>query len=197
MVRPSRPYLRVVRFREKPDAELAETFLAQGNFRWNAGMFIWTVHAILGAFNRYAPALGEFIGRIHSRGDFAALLRDAFPALPKISIDYAIMEKATRVLVVEAGFDWDDVGGWTAVAKYLASDEAGNQSNCSVKSLEAANNIVFTDQPKTVALLGVSDLIVVHTGRCDSRVSPLRGGENQTAHRAHPPRTAMKNWPQR
>jgi len=153
----------VVRFREKPNAELAESFLAQGHFRWNAGMFIWTVHAILGAFNRHTPPLGEFIARIHSSGDFPALLREAFPLLPKISIDYAVMEKATRVLVVEAAFDWDDVGGWTAVAKYLACDDAGNQSNCTIKTVEAANNIVFTSGPKTIALLGVSDLIVVHT----------------------------------
>lgn len=157
------PVFDVTRFREKPNADLAESFLAQGHFRWNAGMFIWTVHAILSAFNRYAPALGEFISRLHASGDFPALLREAFPILPKISIDYAVMEKATRVLVVEAAFDWDDVGGWTAVAKYLACDDAGNQSNCTVKTLEAANNIVFTSQPKTIALLGVSDLIVVHT----------------------------------
>jgi len=157
------PVFDVMRFREKPNADLAESFLAQGHFRWNAGMFIWTVHAILSAFNRHAPALGEFIARLHASGDFPALLREAFPALPKISIDYAVMEKATRVLVVEAAFDWDDVGGWTAVAKYLACDDAGNQSNCPLKTVEAANNIVFTSQPKTIALLGVSDLIVVHT----------------------------------
>src|SRR5205085_3653388 len=95
------PVFEVVRFREKPNAELAESFLAQGHFRWNAGMFIWTVHAIVGAFNRHAPALGEFIARLHGGDDLARLLRDTFPSLPKISIDYAVMEKASRVLVVE------------------------------------------------------------------------------------------------
>jgi mannose-1-phosphate guanylyltransferase len=157
------PIFEVTRFREKPNAELAETFLAQGHFRWNAGMFIWSIGAILGAFNRHAPALGEFIGRLHSGENLAALLNNDFPNLPKISIDYAIMEKATRVLVVEAAFDWDDVGGWAAVAKYLQCDAAGNQGNCNVKILESANNIVFTSEPRTVALLGVSDLIVVQT----------------------------------
>jgi mannose-1-phosphate guanylyltransferase len=157
------PIFEVTRFREKPNAELAESFLTQGHFRWNAGMFIWSVSAILSAFNRYAPALGEFIGRLHAGEDLVALLRNNFPALPKISIDYAIMEKATRVLVVEAAFDWDDVGGWTAVAKYLASDDAGNHGNCPVKTLDSANNIVFSSDARTVALLGVSDLIVVQT----------------------------------
>jgi mannose-1-phosphate guanylyltransferase len=157
------PVFEVTRFREKPNAELAETFLSQGHYRWNAGMFIWTVHAIVSAFNRHTPALGEFIARLHGSNDFSTLLREAFPALPKISIDYAIMEKAARVLVVEAAFDWDDIGGWAAVAKYLPCDEAGNHRNCHVQILEAANNIVFTSEPRTVALLGVSDLIVVQT----------------------------------
>ncbi len=156
------PVLEVVRFREKPDAQLAETFLAQGNFRWNAGMFIWTIQAIVGGFNRHVPALGEFIGRIHG-GDFSALLKNEFPQLPKISIDYAVMEKATRVLMVEAGFDWDDVGGWTAVAKYFAGDESGNRCNSKVMAVESNDNIVFTNQPRTIALLGVRDLIIVET----------------------------------
>jgi mannose-1-phosphate guanylyltransferase len=157
------PAYEVVRFREKPNAELAESFLAQGHFRWNAGMFIWTVPAIVGAFKRHAPELGDFIGRLHGGGDLAALLRDHFPSLPKISIDYAIMEKAGRVLVVESAFDWDDVGGWTAVAKYLTSDTAGNQGNCALKTLDAENNIVFSKSGRTIALLGVNDLIVVET----------------------------------
>jgi mannose-1-phosphate guanylyltransferase len=157
------PVFDVVRFREKPNVELAETFLAQGHFRWNAGMFIWTVSAILSSFERHAPELGEFIARLHAGEDFPTLLRNEFPKLPKISIDYAIMEKATRVLVVEAAFDWDDVGGWAAVAKYLAGDETGNHGNCTVKSIESSNNIVFSSDHRTVALLGVNDLIVVQT----------------------------------
>ena len=153
----------VTRFREKPNAELAEQFLKQGNFRWNAGMFIWSIQAILAAFNRHMPVLGEFVGRVHAGEDFASLLATAFPQLPKISIDYAVMEKTARVLVVESAFDWDDVGSWTAVAKYLNADEDGNQTNCQVQTLDAADNIVFTEKPMTIALLGVKDLIVVQT----------------------------------
>jgi mannose-1-phosphate guanylyltransferase len=153
----------VVRFREKPNAELAESFLKQGNFRWNAGMFIWSIRAIVGAFQRHAPELGEFVGRLHGGQDLAMLLREVFPHLPKISIDYAIMEKAGRVLVVESMFDWDDVGGWTAIAKYLEHDTAGNESNSPLTTIDAANNIVFSEPAKRVALLGVKDLIVVQT----------------------------------
>lgn len=155
--------LEVVRFREKPGAELAETFVQQGTFRWNAGMFIWTVPAILCAFERHAPELGQFIKRLHAEEDFAELLRDGFPALPKISIDYAIMEKAGRVLMVEAAFDWDDVGGWIAVAKYLENDGTGNASNAPLKEIDATDNIVFSTQPTLIALMGVHDLIVVQT----------------------------------
>jgi len=157
------PVFEVVRFREKPNAELAETFLKDGGFRWNAGMFIWTIAAILGAFNRHVPPLGQFIGRMHATQNYRTLIQSDFATLPKISIDYAVMEKADRVLVVEAAFDWDDVGGWVSASKYLAADPAGNHGNCDVKALESTNNIVFAEGPKTVALLGVHDLIVVQT----------------------------------
>lgn len=154
----------VVRFREKPSADLAESFLAQGNFRWNAGMFIWTIPAILSAFNRHVPPLGELISQIHRSIDLAPVLRTTFPSMPKISIDYAILEKAARVLVVEAAFDWDDVGSWTAVAKYLEQDAAGNAKRGTVLSLESKNNIVYSKEGTSIGLLGVQDLIVVQTG---------------------------------
>jgi mannose-1-phosphate guanylyltransferase len=157
------PVYEVVRFREKPNAELADQFLKSGNFRWNAGMFIWPIRAILGAFNRYIPALGEFVARMHAGEDLGNLLRETFPQLPKVSIDYAVMEKAERVLMVESAFDWDDVGSWTAVAKYLPADSDDNRCNSGAITLDAENNIVFTDQPRAIALLGVSDLIVVQT----------------------------------
>jgi mannose-1-phosphate guanylyltransferase len=152
----------VMRFREKPGVELAEQFIAQGNFRWNAGMFIWTIPAILNAFERHAPSLAEFVARLRT-GDFPALLRNVFPSLPKISIDYAVMEKAGRVIVVESAFDWDDVGSWTAVAKYLNNEGSDNHANTALRTVEAGNNIVFSSRKKFVALMGVHDLIVVET----------------------------------
>ena len=153
----------VTRFREKPNAELAEQFLKQGNFRWNAGMFIWTIPAILSALRRHAPELGAFVSRVHAGEDFAKLLADVFPTLPKISIDYAILEKAGRVLMVESAFDWDDVGSWTALTKYLPDHGQGNVGNTDITTVEAHNNLVFSSQKRRIALLGVSDLIVVET----------------------------------
>ena len=154
----------VARFREKPNAELAETFVRQGNYRWNAGMFVWPVPAIVSALMRHAPELSRFIERLYSTSDWHKTVQELFPSLPKISIDYAVMENAQRVLAVEAAFDWDDVGNWVAVAKYLQTSPANNCANVSLKTIEAADNIVFSDQPVTVALLGVQDLIVVRTG---------------------------------
>ncbi|MEK0451341.1 MAG: hypothetical protein RL088_3609 [Verrucomicrobiota bacterium] len=157
------PVHEVTRFREKPNAELAEQFLRQGNFRWNAGMFIWTIPAILTSLRRYATELAAFVSRIHAGEDFGKLLANVFPTLPKISIDYAIMEKAGRVLVVESAFDWDDVGSWTALAKYLPDHGQGNVGNTELTALEADNNLVFSTPKRRIALLGVSDLIIVET----------------------------------
>jgi mannose-1-phosphate guanylyltransferase len=152
---------RVSSFREKPSIELAEHFLAQGSFTWNAGMFIWTVPAVLHELAQHAPVLEHFVQELRHSADFAATVKAQFPLLPKLSIDYALMEKASRVLNLEATFDWDDVGNWTSVGRYLQQDEDENQHNCTVSRHAAKGNIVFTQTGQHVALLGVEDLIVV------------------------------------
>ncbi|MFN2540644.1 MAG: mannose-1-phosphate guanylyltransferase [Chthoniobacterales bacterium] len=155
---------RVVRFREKPNVDLAESFLRSGKFRWNAGMFVWSVPTVLSEFNRHAPELADFISQLRAPGRFEKVLRERFSKLPRISFDYAIMEKADRVLVVEASFDWDDIGSWRAVANYFQNDEHGNAANCAITALDSTNNIVFDQNGTTIALLGVHNLIVVRTG---------------------------------
>lgn len=154
---------RVVRFREKPNPDLAESFLRKGNFRWNAGIFVWSVPTVLREFNRHAPELADFISQLRAPQNFEKTLRERFHRLPRISFDYAIMEKADRVLVVEASFDWDDVGSWTAVAGYFPKDKHGNAANRPITAVNSSNNIVFEQDGTTVALLGVRDLIVVQT----------------------------------
>lgn len=154
---------RVVRFREKPNLELADSFVRSGNFRWNAGMFVWSVPTVLSEFNRHAPELADFISQIRAPGNWENALRERFRQLPIISFDYAIMEKAHRVLMVEASFDWDDVGGWRAVSAYLTKDENKNAANCDLTTLEASDNIVFSEGPAEIALVGVHNLIVVRT----------------------------------
>lgn len=155
----------LLRFHEKPERAIAEQYLAQGNFRWNAGMFVWTVQALRAALAHANSALSDFTERMIASDAPEKLLADAFPSLPKVSFDRAIMEKIPLAYAVEAGFAWEDLGGWPAVGQYLALQEGGNSSNVPVHALDASGNVVFSSQAaQQVALLGVSDLIVVNTG---------------------------------
>ena len=151
----------VKRFVEKPDAATAERYVASGDFAWNAGMFFWRVGTFLAEAERNAPELARFV-REFPPGDFTAFLAERFPALPKISVDYAIMEKARSVETLLAKFDGDDVGLWTALPKHLTCDEAGNASRGPVFVAGASNNIAISNG-RTIALCGVKDLVVVET----------------------------------
>ncbi len=154
----------VERFREKPNAELAETFFASGRFTWNAGIFVWTLPTVVKELSHHAPALADFISELRRSTDMLATIAHQFPKLPKISIDYALMEKASRVLNVEATFDWDDVGSWISISKYLEADEGKNGSNVAISQIDATGNIVFSKNPDChIALLGVANLIIVQT----------------------------------
>lgn len=157
------PVFEVERFREKPNPELAEFFLSQGTFSWNAGMFIWTIPAIFSEFSRHCPDLADFVSELRTSTDVGATIQHQFGRLPKLSVDYALMEKASHVLNIEATFDWDDVGNWTSVGGYLQKDESGNSHNCALSKAESHDNLVFTQTGQHVALLGVQDLIVVAT----------------------------------
>ena len=157
------PVYDVVRFREKPSVDLAEQFLTQGNFTWNAGMFFWKLETVRENLDKHCPELSRFIGALETSTDFDGTLQALFAKLPKLSIDYALMEKAPRVLNVEATFDWDDVGNWTSVGAYLKKDLSGNQHNCTVSGMDASGNLVFSQSGQHIALLGVHDLMVIST----------------------------------
>jgi len=157
------PY-EVVRFREKPNPDLAEQFLAQGNFTWNAGMFIWSLQSVVEQLAVHAPELAKFVSEIRKASDPKATVEIQFPRLAPISIDYALMEKAERVLNIEATFDWDDVGSWTAIAKYLEEVGDNIRAKGPVTIVDSENNIIFNARDGSrVALLGVDDLIIVQT----------------------------------
>jgi mannose-1-phosphate guanylyltransferase len=151
----------VKRFVEKPDGATAKQYVDSGRFAWNAGMFFWRVGTFLDEAARNAPELAGFI-RDFPRGDFQPYLGEKFPALPKISVDYAIMEKARAVETLLAEFDWDDVGLWTALPKHLPADAANNAVKGNVIAVAAANNIALSNG-RTIALVGVKDLVVVET----------------------------------
>jgi mannose-1-phosphate guanylyltransferase len=151
----------VVRFVEKPDAGRAQEYLKGGRHAWNAGMFLWKADTFLAEARRSCPELTGFIEQFPA-GDPSPYLAEHFPALPKISVDFAIMEKAASVVCAEASFAWDDVGTWTALPAHLPQDGAGNTVRGTAALLEAGNNIVFSNG-RPIALCGVSDLVVVET----------------------------------
>ncbi len=158
-------FRRVTRFVEKPDAQTAAKYVASGNFSWNSGMFIWSADALAKAFATHAPALSAMIETLVpavDTADFAAAIAEAFEPLDKISIDYALMERADNILMAEGGFAWGDVGSWPEVADHLPTDDHGNAWRGSVEVIDSSNNIVLSEGRLT-ALIGVDDLVVVHT----------------------------------
>jgi mannose-1-phosphate guanylyltransferase len=158
------------RFREKPDLATAQQFLASGGFLWNSGIFVWTTKAIRAAMQKGHPALAEATDRLTAaiaNGQRRAVGK-TFRQAPKTSIDYAIMEKADKVAVVEATVQWDDVGSFPALASVGVADASGNHAllaqGAAQLALQSHGNIVYAEGKRTVALFGVHDLVVVAVG---------------------------------
>lgn len=153
----------VVRFIEKPDAPTAARYLADGNYFWNSGMFLWRNQTLLDLIRKHMPELDAglcrlrpLIGRRECEGEIAGI----FPELPRISIDFGIMEKISGLRLVPARFGWDDIGTWAALERALPADADGNICRGPHATLET-NNCVLYAQSTTVATFGVTDLIVV------------------------------------
>lgn len=158
------PTYRVDSFTEKPDLETAESFLDDGGYLWNSGMFIWKSSVILDAFKLHMPDLFKLTEKLIASDGSAEDLAQFYNACPSVSIDYGIMEKAERVEVVPGRFGWSDVGSWTTVHELSSKDEKGNATgNTPVSLQDAAGNLVQSDSGKLIALVGVDDLAVVET----------------------------------
>ena len=157
----------VKRFVEKPDRATAEAYLASGEYFWNAGMFVWRVPVVEAAFQQHAPQLSAGLAQLESAartdGNWSAALAALYPTLPKISVDYALMEKSTNVVVVPATFDWDDVGAWPAIAKHFTPDAAGNVLRGLAMVEGGRDNIVVSTDGHLTAVVGAEGLVVVHT----------------------------------
>ncbi|MEI6588702.1 MAG: sugar phosphate nucleotidyltransferase [Verrucomicrobiota bacterium] len=151
----------VKRFVEKPDLPTAEKYLAGGNHVWNAGIFIWKTSAFKAEADRSAIALGSFITHF-PKENTAEYIAKEFPLLPRISVDYAILEKAQSVVTLISEFDWDDVGTWTALEKHLIHDASNNATKGSVVVSDASGNIAVSNG-RLISLCGVKDLVVVET----------------------------------
>ena len=157
---------RVRRFREKPDRNTAEEFLRSGNFLWNSGMFAWRVSTILSEMEKNAPELAELAEHISDaadRADFSELLRREYENAPKISIDYAVMEKSSNILVISATFDWDDIGNWTALRNHLPAEEANNIVHGNAELLGCRDCIVYSDGDHLVSGIDLDGLVIIRT----------------------------------
>lgn len=153
----------VLRFCEKPDTTTAEQFLRQGNFYWNAGIFVWRASSILSAIYDLVPDARDSIDLLtNSKNLSKAIIQKAYTNMPNISIDYAVMEKsATRTRVMPAPFEWDDIGNWGALEQYWDKDSQNNAHRGNIITLNSHHNIVYSN--KTVTLIDVDNLIVVES----------------------------------
>ena len=158
---------RVDRFVEKPPRDAAEAMLASGDHAWNGGIFLFRADAYLAALDAFSPAISAAARAAiaGARHEGLRLFPDAqaFAASPSDSIDYAVMEKADKVAVVPVAMGWNDVGSWDALHAISDLDEAGNAHDGAVLAIETRDCLVRSDGIR-VALVGVSDLIVVASG---------------------------------
>jgi mannose-1-phosphate guanylyltransferase len=160
------PVYQVRRFREKPDRRLAEQFLAAGTFYWNSGIFVWRARTIWDALSRYEP---ETVGALrpiveaYGTADFDRVFCDNFAKITGKSIDYAVMEHYQPIAVVEAPFEWDDVGNWQSLVRIRGTDEQGNCATGKRLLIDCRNTIVWGSEDHLVVLVGMEDAIVVHT----------------------------------
>ncbi|WP_130734100.1 mannose-1-phosphate guanylyltransferase [Flavobacterium sp. J27] len=159
------PIKKVKQFREKPDYETAKSFLASGNFLWNGGIFIWSVSSVLEAFATFQPEMNAlFVSGFESYNTIAEkeFIAQNYPLAENISIDYAILEKASNVYVLPATFDWNDLGTWGSLHEKLDKDFNNNAVvNATVILENASNNIIRTEGKKLVVVDGLDDFIIV------------------------------------
>ena len=152
--------LPVRRFVEKPDAARAVEFLAAGHYLWNSGMFAWRNGTFLAELARVAPELHRLATRVAAGGDW----HEEWERVPSISVDYAVMEKARRILCVRAGFAWDDLGSWLAVERHGEADGQGNVVLGTAPAiLRAASGVTVLAEQVPAVVLGVRDLVLAAT----------------------------------
>ncbi|MFN8587764.1 MAG: mannose-1-phosphate guanylyltransferase [Candidatus Eisenbacteria bacterium] len=157
---------RVAQFTEKPDRERATAWVASGEYAWNSGMFVWTRRTFFAALEAGRPAIARALADLSfgpgEERAFEQALRDRFPALESVSVDYAVLEVAKNTVVIEAAFDWDDLGSWSAWARREPRDARGNVCFGDAVPVECDGCIVVGDGV-TAAPLRMRDMIVVAT----------------------------------
>ena len=160
------PTFKVRQFKEKPDAATAKKYVDSGEYYWNSGIFVWRATTILDALRQRQPEMLahlEAIVKAWDSKDAASVFEREFTAIKPISIDYAVMEHATDVAVIEATFERDDLGGWQSLARLVGKDDRANAIIGKHLGVDTTGAIVRTNDDHLVVTLGLQDVIVVHT----------------------------------
>jgi len=163
-------FYRAERFVEKPHFERALEYVNSGQYRWNAGMFVWSFVTVTEGLQKHQPEMFAACQRwfkvANQPAKLAKLLARDYPGIKKISIDYALMEHAQNVIVADGAFAWDDLGSWTALARHLKADPEGNCAAADFIHVDGARNIIFDARTKNrtpIAVVGLRDSILVQT----------------------------------
>ncbi len=164
-------FFRAEQFVEKPDFDKALEYLNSGQYRWNAGMFIWSFVTVTEGLQKHQPemhaACQRWFAAASNPTKLNKVLAKEYPEIKKISIDYALMEHAQNVLVADGAFEWDDLGSWTALARHIKPDAEGNCAIADFIHVDAARNIIYDARSKEkrtpIAFVGLRDSILVQT----------------------------------
>jgi mannose-1-phosphate guanylyltransferase len=190
---------KVEAFREKPKEELAKQYVAAGNYAWNSGMFVWKARTILDQLKEHLPAAYDGLMKIADAWDSprqAEVLNAIYPTLPKISIDFAVMEKAPHVATVAMPIQWLDVGSWPSYGETLPADPNGNRTAAATKAhhLNSRNVLAVSEDPAhLIATINCQDLIVIHTPRA-TLICPAADAEKIKTMVAEVERTQGKEY---
>lgn len=163
---PAAPTYTVKQFREKPNAAIAKKYVDSGEYYWNSGIFVWRAATILNALRQRQPEMLKYLEAIVAawdEKDGKTVFEREFAAIKPISIDYAVMEHATEVAVIEAPYEWDDLGSWQSLARLTGTDANGNTIIGRHVGVSTSGTIVRTDDNHLIVTLGLKDCIVVHT----------------------------------
>jgi mannose-1-phosphate guanylyltransferase len=158
---------RVQAFREKPSRDVAEKYVSSGEYDWNSGIFVWKAKTILAELARLKPEIHAAVRRIADAWGTSnrdAVFRDEYGKAEKISIDFAVMEKAKQVLVVQAPYQWDDVGSWLALERRNPQDANGNTIQALHVGINTSGCVIAADAGRLIATIGVSNLLIIQDG---------------------------------
>lgn len=163
-ISPGEGIFKLKSFREKPDLKTAISYLQQGNFTWNSGMFMWSVEVIVNELRKYNPDIAEIMDNISSAmftSKEQDVVNELFPKCPKISIDYAVMEKTDKACVMPAEYGWSDLGTWGSLHTLMQHDDCNNAViGNSVKMIESSGCMIRMPEDKKVVIQGLKDCIV-------------------------------------